>query len=523
MTEASDAPGERASGPHRFGRDAVGVRDVLALARGERQAALADDSAWEQRLETGQRAIERAQGNGGSVYGVTTGVGRSVDNAIPEALRVDLPHHLLRFHGVGTGRILSEEEAAAVVVVRLASLARGHSGVSRELLERLCDLINLRLLPRIPAEGSVGASGDLTPLSYLAATLVGEREASLGGRVLSSAEALAEAGLAPLRLRPKESLALMNGTSVMAALGCLAWERSMRLARLAAGVSAAVSEATLGNPGHFDARIFEWKPHPGPRRCAAWIRADLHHDTPVAAPARLQDRYSIRCAPHVIGVLLDAAELTRGILDIEVEGVNDNPLVDPENGDVLHGGNFYGGHVAFAMDSLKGTVAGVADLLDRQLALLCMPETNGGLPADLVAVEGPSAAVHHGFKAMQISASALTAEAQKLTMPAAAFSRSTESHNQDKVSMGTIAARDCLRILELGETVAAISVLAACQAVDLRERLGQAPGRGASRLRAVVRKAVPMVLEDRRQDLDIARILELLRSRTLPLDEPDAG
>jgi histidine ammonia-lyase len=221
--------------------------------------------------------------------------------------------------------------------------------------------------------------------------------------------------------------------------------------------------------------------------------------------------------------LLDAADIAHGILEVEVNGVNDNPLVDPESGDVLHGGNFYGGHVAFAMDSLKGTVAGVADLLDRQLALLCMPETNGGLPADLVAVEGEAAALHHGFKAMQISASALTAEAQKLTMPAAAFSRSTESHNQDKVSMGTIAARDCLRILELTESVVAIVVLAACQAVDLRERLGQAPGRGASRLRAAVRKNVPMVFEDRRQDLDIARILEMLRSRTLPLGESDAG
>jgi histidine ammonia-lyase len=522
MTEGSEAPGETASGPHRFGRDEVRIHDVLALARGERHAALEDDPAWAERLETGRRVIERAQGNGGSVYGVTTGVGRSVDTAVPEDMRADLPRHMVRFHGVGTGRILTEEESAAVVVVRLASLARGYSGVRPELLQRLCDLINLRLLPRIPAEGSVGASGDLTPLSYLAATLVGEREATLGGRVLPSARALEESGLVPLRLRPKESLALMNGTSVMAALGCLAWERAVAVARLAAGITAAVSEATLGNPGHFDARIFDWKPHAGPRRCAAWIRADLHREAGGApTPARLQDRYSVRCAPHVIGLVLDAAELAEGILEVEVNGINDNPLVDPEAGDVLHGGNFYGGHVAFAMDSLKGTVAGVADLLDRQLALLCMPETSGGLPAELVAVEGAASAVHHGFKAMQISASALTAEAQKLTMPAAAFSRSTESHNQDKVSMGTIAARDALRILELTETVAAIVLLAACQAVDLRERLGQAPGRGASRLRDAVRKAVPMVVEDRRQDHDIARVLELLRDRALPLGGPD--
>ncbi len=500
-----------------LGQAPLRLPDVLALARGERPMALWEDAGFRERLRAGQEAVKKRLARGGAVYGVTTGVGASVGNAIPQELQDELPHQLLRFHGCGTGRILDDDEAAAVLVVRTASLARGHSGVSAALLERLCTALEHRLLPRIPAEGSVGASGDLTPLSYLAAMLIGEREVSFAGRVVPATRAWAELGIPPLRLGPKESLALMNGTSVMAALGCLVWERAVRVARLGAAVSALASEVCHGNPEHFDRRIFAWKPHRGSERAAHWIRADLERDEALPLD-RLQDRYSVRCSPHVLGVLLDAADFAGELLEIEVNGVNDNPLVDPERGDVLHGGNFYGGHVALAMDTLKAAIASVADLLDRQLALLCSPATSGGLPENLVAATGEGALVHHGFKAMQISASALAAEAQKLTMPAAAFSRSTESHNQDKVSMGTIAARDGLRIAELTEQVAAIALLAVCQAVDLREREGQIPGRRAGLLRDAVRKAVPGLEQDRRQDGDIARVLELHRAGALGLE-----
>jgi len=383
-----------------------------------------------------------------------------------------------------------------------------------ELLEQLCALLNERVLPRIPEEGSVGASGDLTPLSYLGSVVIGEREALLGDRVLPAAEALAECGLTPLALAPKESLALMNGTSVMTAIACLCFERGERLARLAAAITAIMVDVTHGNREHFDPRLDAAKPHPGQRACAAWIRDDLETQQPAPPAARLQDRYSLRCAPHVIGVLIDALTHTRTILEIEINGVDDNPLIDPDRGDVIHGGNFYGGHVAHAMDGLKAAVAGVADLLDRQLALVCVPETSGGLSPNLISTDDVS---HHGFKAMQISASALTAEALKLTIPAAAFSRSTESHNQDKVSMGTIAARDCRRILELSETVAAIALLAALQAVDLRGDPNSC--RRAREMHSAVRKEVAMVNEDRRQDLDIARVLSLLRDGELPIGD----
>jgi histidine ammonia-lyase len=520
---ARSAPDLPARAPHaeRRARLCIGtaplrIEQLLAAARGEAEVALDPDPAYRARLEAGRAALERALREGRPVYGVTTGVGASVTRAIPAEERKRFPLHLLRFHGCGTGRRLGPDDTAAVLVARLASLARGYSAVRPVVLERLGELVNRRILPCIPEEGSVGASGDLTPLSYVAALLAGEREAWVAGEVLEARDALARAGLEPLELEPKESLALMNGSSVMTALGCVAVDRALRLARLACAVTAAVSRAVHGNPHHFDARIFALKPHPGTMRAGSWIREDLGPETG-REPARLQDRYSLRCAPHVIGVLLDAVEQGRPLLEIELNGVNDNPLIDPDDGEVLHGGNFYGGHVAFCMDGLKAAVASVADLLDRQLQLLCSPHTSDGLPENLIATE-----THHGFKAMQISASALTAEALKLTLPAASFSRSTESHNQDKVSMGTIAARDCLRVLELSETVAAIGLLAACQALDLRGE----PLAGRPRaLHDAVRAAVPPLEADRRQDRDIEAILALYRAGRLPAapSPPGAG
>ncbi len=489
------------------------IEQVVAIARGRATATLDPDPEFRGRIKAASKLVGEAQQAGHEIYGVTTGVGDSVGNRIPPTLRDEMPLNLLRFHGVGTGRILSEEEAAAVVVARLASLSRGASGVREIVLERLVAALNQRLLPRIPAEGSVGASGDLTPLSYLAAMLVGEREVSLAGRVVEAREALDALDLTPLWLRPKESLAIMNGTSMMTGLACLAHERAHALAALAAVITALNSHAIAGNPGHFDDRIFALKPHPGTRACGAAIRQSLEGSSNDKI-ARLQDRYSIRCAPHVIGVLLDALRAARVDLTIELNGVSDNPLLDPRSGEILHGGNFYGGHVCHAMDAIKAATAGVADLLDRQIALLCVPSTSSGLSENLVADQGAEGVVHHGFKAMQITASALAAEACKLSMPASAFSRSTESHNQDKVSMGSIAARDCLRALELAEHVAAIALLAGCQALDLRGP--RSAGRGIRALHDAVRERIPMVREDRRQDVDIQSVVEIHRIGGLP-------
>lgn len=445
--------------------------------------------------------LERLLSEGHSVYGVTTGFGGSVETQVLADQRAELALNLVRFHGCGTGRLFEPEETRAILVARLASLVRGHSAVRFEVVERLAALLNHGVLPAIPCEGSVGASGDLTPLSYVAAVLLGEREVWFRGRVSETAVALSELGLTPLVLQPKESLALMNGTSVMTGLSLIAFERATQLGRWAALLTAACCEAAHGQRAHFEQRLFELKPHPGQIRFAAWVRAAL-------GPARseedaaLQDRYSLRCSPHVVGVLLDQLRFSAPVLEVELNSVNDNPILDVESGRALHGGHFYGGHVCHVMDALKTCVANVADLFDRQLLLLCDGSTNRGLPQNLVAAT-PSAA-HHGFKAMQITTSALTAEACKLCMPASVFSRSTENHNQDKVSLGTIGARDCQRILDLTERVLAIHTLAVAQALDLR---GGPKGPGAVALHGAVREVAMPNVADRRMDKDIDAVL----------------
>ena len=369
------------------------------------------------------------------------------------------------------GRMLSPAAAAAVVVVRLASLAGGYSGVRLCVLERLCELVNRGIVPVMPEEGSVGASGDLTPLSYLAAVLIGEREVYYQGARCSTGEIYALLGISPIVFRPKEALSIMNGTSVMTALSCLAFHRAEYLVRFAARLTALAVEVIGGNRGHFDPLLFSAKPFPGQRQIAAWINSDLEPVTRrAAAKAALQDRYSLRCAPHVIGVLADALPWMKEHLEIEINSANDNPLIDVDGMRFLHGGHFYGGHVAFVMDSMKNAVANLADLLDRQFALLMDASINNGLPANLSGAEDQRMPINHGFKAVQIASSAWTGEALKLTLPASVFSRSTESHNQDKVSMGTVAARDCLRVIELTEQVAAAEFLAVLQGLRLRLR-----------------------------------------------------
>ena len=256
----------------------VTIEQILALADGDARVRVTTRAEVRARIERGARLLADRLADGGTVYGVTTGFGDSCETDVPRESIAALPYNLMRFHGCGTGRIFNEQEAAAVLAVRLAALAGGWSGVRLVVLERLCDLINHRVLPQIPAEGSVGASGDLTPLSYVVAALVGERECTYRGEVMDAAAALAAAGVEPLELRPKDSLALMNGTSVMTALGCLAYARARRLARFAAAITAVASDVTRGNPAHFNDRIFAAKAHPGQRACARWIRDDLEYD-----------------------------------------------------------------------------------------------------------------------------------------------------------------------------------------------------------------------------------------------------
>lgn len=451
------------------GEQLLSIEDVVSVARGECQVALPETSEWRELIQKGADFLDQLLEEEGVIYGVTTGYGDSCLVEVPLHQVNELPLHLSRFHGCGLGENLDVITARAVVLTRLCSLARGYSGVSIALLERLVWLLNENVIPVIPSEGSVGASGDLTPLSYIAGTLVGERDVYIDGQIVPVAQVYAEKNMLPLTLRPKEGLALMNGTAVMTAIACLNYKKAEQIALASTLITALNVLALEGNPSHFDEVLFAQKPHPGQQHIAKQLRDWLNSEVQTAHQSpRLQDRYSLRCAPHIIGVFEDSKVWLRQFIENELNSSNDNPLIDPAGMRVLHGGHFYGGHIAQAMDSLKIMIANIADLMDRQIAQLVDHKMNHGLPRNLTGATAERLPLNHGFKAVQIGVSAWTAEALKNTLAASIFSRSTECHNQDKVSMGTIAARDASRVITLTQQVIAALCCASVQAIHLK-------------------------------------------------------
>jgi histidine ammonia-lyase len=499
--------------------NSLAIEDICHVAHQAKSLQLSDTAAFRNRIDKGAQFVNKLLREQGVVYGITTGYGDSCTVPIPLEHVADLSRNLYTFHGCGLGAHFDQVQTRAIMSVRINSLAQGFSGVRYQLLRQINQLLDHDILPLIPQEGSVGASGDLTPLSYLAAVLAGERAVWYQGQIQSAETVFKKFAITPLTLNPKEGLAIMNGTAVMTALACLAYQRAAYLSQLSTRITSLVSVALLGNPGHFDESLFAVKPHAGQIAVARRIREDLPVEKQVSwNDARLQDRYSLRCAPHIIGVLEDALPWFRQFIENELNSANDNPIIDAENERVLHGGHFYGGHIAFAMDGMKTAVANLADLMDRQLAQLVDPKFNHGLPANLSGAKGEQAMLNHGFKAVQIAVSAWTAEALKLTMPASVFSRSTECHNQDKVSMGTIAARDCIRVLELTEQVAAAVLIAAVQAVELRGK-EQLLSENLSITMSQVREHVPFLEVDRALEQDLRLCLQLMRDQYWSLYE----
>jgi histidine ammonia-lyase len=344
---------------------------------------------------------------------------------------------------------------------------------------------------------------------------MGEREVIYQGKKMTAVKAMKKAGIKPYHYRPKEPLAMVNGTTTMTGIAVLDIERALRILSATIYATALSIHALKGNANHYHPVISEAKPFPGQTFVAAQI-IRLLKTTKVSSRQleddsleTLQDPYSLRCSPQVAGVLYDSLDWIKKWVEIEANSSNDNPIFNPATGEVLMGGNFYGGHIAFAMDGLKAALASVADMCDRQIMLLVSPSLNRGLPGDLVRKPPNEKGLRHGFKAMSISSSALTAEALKLTMPAASFSRSTESHNQDKVSMGTISARDAERICTLTERVVAIHLLAAAQACDIRNNIEARPLLAA--IMGKIRSVSAPVLEDRAMDKDIENVCEAIK------------
>lgn len=501
-----------------FSQSCLSIEDIVAIAHQSAIATLSPQPEFRAFINKGAEFIDKLLQEDGTIYGVTTGFGDSCTVMVSPELAQELPHHLYTYHGCGLGEHFNPVQTRAIMATRLASLCKGYSGVRVALLEQIILFLKHNILPLIPSEGSVGASGDLTPLSYVAATLCGERDVLWNDQTFPSAKILAQLNIKPLQLRPKEGLAIMNGTAVMTALACLAFDRAQYLAQLSTRITAMSSVALDGNAHHFDEFLFSVKPHAGQQKIAEWLREDLSHTPIPRNEKRLQDRYSIRCAPHIIGVLQDALPFFRELIENELNSANDNPIIDAEHERILHGGHFYGGHIAFAMDSLKNAVANIADLLDRQMALLVDKRYNNGLTPNLSGAAPNRAAINHGLKALQISVSAWTAESLKLTMPASVFSRSTECHNQDKVSMGTIAARDCLRILTLTEQVVAALLITVRQAIQLRyEDITALPSESLITMQKSLSAEIAFITEDRMLEPDLKLLLNHIRDQTWSL------
>jgi histidine ammonia-lyase/phenylalanine ammonia-lyase len=510
------------------------LEQVEAVARGRAAVELSTEPEVRGRIEGSHRFRAEVVASEVAVYGVTTGVGDSADRQVSAARSAVLQQNLVRKCGCGSGPLLPEDQARAAVLIRANCLAKGYSGVRILLIERLLDLLNLDFVPLIPEQGSVGASGDLVPGSYIAAVLTGERSVLHGGREISAGEAWSSVGMEPLVLEAKEGLAIINGTMVMAGIATLALLDAERLAGICDVATAMTCEALCAIDGPFAAFFGQLKPHAGLARSSAHLRHLLGGSQlvrpyaqvvgelqPLAEqgsrilPTRIQDNYSLRCAPHCIGVLYDTTTWARQWLEVEINSTTDNPIFEVETERVHSGGNFSGFHVGLAMDSLKTAVASVADQADRQLALLVDEKFSNGLPANLspdLDVAHPERGIHHGFKGVQIASSALAAEAQQRAMPMTVFSRSTECNNQDKVSQATAAARQARDIVELAQRCCAMHLLACCQAVELRG-IG-----GLGRTRRVyekIRQVSEFVDRDRALDADIGRVAGLIHSGQL--------
>jgi histidine ammonia-lyase len=482
------------------------LRELAAIAAGER-VRLAPHA--HQVMEASRRVVEQVAKEQRPVYGINTGFGKLCDVKIPDGDIGRLQLNLVRSHACGIGHPLSEGETRVMVALRVNTLALGYSGVRPAIAVALCEMINRGVCPLIPEKGSVGASGDLAPLAHLALCAIGEGEAFYQSRRMPSGEALRLAALEPLRLEAKEGLALLNGTQALTAVGALALWRGWRLVGLADLSGALSLEALLGTPLAFDQRIHAARPHPGQAVSAARLRdllagSDVGH-VRRTSPARVQDAYSLRCMPQVHGAVRGALAFARSAVEIETGSATDNPLVFPETGDVLSGGNFHGAPLALAFDTAAIGLTTLGSITERRIDRLVNPDLNQGLPAFLAARPG----VGSGFMIAHVAAVSLLNENKVLAHPASVDNLPTSGGQEDHVSMGMTAALKLRQIVENGEGIAAIELLAASQALHFREPFE--PGRELGSVLAAVRAITPPVEEDRPLGREIEAVAAAIR------------
>ncbi|MCG3210412.1 MAG: Histidine ammonia-lyase [Anaerolineae bacterium] len=479
------------------------IEDVIAVAYGQPdQPHVELAPAAAKQVERAAGAVEQLLARGEIAYGITTGFGAFKDRIISPEQVAALQHNILVSHAVGAGNPFDAPTTRAIMLIRANTLARGHSGIRLSTLQRLLDLLNAGVHPRIPEKGSLGASGDLAPLAHMGLVLIGLGEAEFGGELLPGDEALRRAGLEPVTLAAKEGLALTNGTTVMCALGTLAVHRARRLSRVADVAGCLSLEALHGTVLAFDERIHRVRPHPRQINCAAYLRKLLtnseftrHHD-----PTNVQDAYTLRCIPQVHGAVRDAIAYARWVVDIELNAVTDNPLIfiDDDSGEitVLSGGNFHGEPLAIAMDYLSIALTELGNISERRIMRLTDEASNAHvLPAFLTKNGG----LNSGFMITQYTAAALATENKVLAHPASVDTIPTSANVEDHVSMGCTAALQTRQILDNVEHILAIELLAAAQGIDFRrQELGAdaALGEGTQPAYALIRRHAPFIERD---------------------------
>jgi histidine ammonia-lyase len=482
------------------------LEELERVARGGAPAPLTD--ADRARVAAARAVIDDALASGEAVYGVTTGIGNLASVRIGADDAVALQLNLVRSHAVGAGPPLPGEVVRGMLVLLADSLRRGHSGVREQVIELLLGMLARDVVPVVPSKGSVGSSGDLAPLAHVALVLVGEGEADVEGERLAGAAALARAGLEPVALEPKEGLALINGTHLMAAAGGLAVRDARRLLEAAVAALALSLEAFKGSTVPFDERLAGVRPHPGAARVAARLRALLAGSEVVASHAdcgRVQDPYTLRCAPQVLGAVGDALTYVETALERELEAVTDNPLVFPDDGDVVAGGNFHGQPLSLPLDHLALALCELASFSERRTYALLSPSY-----AELPAFLSPRPGLSTGLMITQYATAALVNECQVLAHPAGAGSIPTSAGQEDFNSMGAAAALKARTVVENCAQVIATEVVCACQGLEFHR-----PLRTTDALEAAVDKVraiVPRVEEDRVLSGELAVLAERLRT-----------
>jgi histidine ammonia-lyase len=480
-----------------------------AVVRGGARARLSD--AARERIEASRALVERMVASGEPVYGVNTGFGKFQNVRIGAGELRALQRNLVLSHAIGVGAPFATDVVRGMLLLRAQSLALGASGVRTVLVERLLDFVNGGVHPVIPSQGSVGASGDLAPLAHMALAVIGEGEVEHRGLVRPSAEVLAELGFEPLVLEAKEGLALVNGTQAMASLLSLVLLDAATLVT-SADVAAAMSvEALMGSHRPFDEAVVRLRPHPGAAQTAHNVRVLVAGSALNAAHAecdRVQDAYSLRAVPQVHGAIRDALRYVRGVMEIELAAVTDNPLLLTDEARAISAGNFHGEPLALAADHAKVALAELASIAERRVEQLVNPALSG-LPAFL-AVDG---GLNSGLMVSQYTAAALVSENKVLAHPASVDSIPTSANQEDHVSMGTIACRQAREVLENAMWVVAIEVMSAAQALDFRA--GVAPGEGVEAAYRRVRQALPHLDHDVYLRPGLERVRELVRSGEL--------